>query len=132
MTIFNNNYFKLYTFLKNNILNEHLIKNWEFDSKSSMSEIVMKDWAYWIKQVFEINWVSYTFIIEYLIYTHSYIISCESETINFSICYQLWKEERYYLKNEDDIENEEKYWKFWKSIKQIFILKNNEQRDHDD
>lgn len=131
MTIFFNEYYKLYTFLKNNILKEHLLKNWEFDSRSSLSEIVMKDWSYWIKQTFTINEKEYTFLIEYIIVSHLYLITCESENINFSICYKLWKEERYELDQEDDLDDINKYWKFWKSIRQIFILKNNEQRDYE-
>lgn len=126
-----NDYFKIYSFFKNNILKEFLIKNWSFEHRSSMSEIKEYDGKFYVEQEFEFNKAKYTFSIEYGIHDwiQSYIITCKSQEVNFSLEYAFdEKNQTFELKDKTiDITDETKYWKFAKSIHQIFLLKNNER-----
>lgn len=130
-----NDYFKIYSFFKNNILKEFLIKNWSFEHKSSMNEIKNYDGKFYVEQDFEFNKANYKFSIEYGIHDwiQSYIITCTSQEVNFSLEYVFdEKNQTFELKDKTiDITNETKYWKFAKSIHQIFLLKNNERNFED-
>lgn len=130
-----NDYFKIYSFFKNNILKEFLIKNWSFENKSSMNEIKNYDGKFYVEQEFEFNKMNYKFSIEYGIHDwiQSYIITCTSQEVNFSLEYVFdEKNQTFELKDKTiDITDEAKYWKFAKSIHQIFLLKNNERNFED-